>query len=522
MNDVADLAAHRALVERLARPEAWFEPVEGFERIETHISSVVLAGPYALKLKKPLRLEFLDFSTAALRRHSCDEELRINRRTAPQLYLRVVALTGSAQQPRIDGLGEPFEWGVLMRRFDNAGLLDRLARDGRLGGSQVDALAACIARMHGDEPASPAGFGDPASIARWAEDNLRELQRDGRDDERERLDALARWTHETHAHLAPLMAQRRAGGFVREGHGDLHLGNIVLLDGQPVPFDAIEFNPALRHLDVIDDVSFTFMDVWAHGRPDLAWRLISGYLGHTGDYAGAPLLRWYAVYRALVRAKVAGLRARQGGDDAAGTRRLHLDLAERLQRAPQPWLVVMFGLSGSGKSTVAQGLVESLGAVCVRSDVERKRLFGLAPTERVGDEAALYRTEATARTYDRLGEAAAALLRGRINAIVDAACLRRHERDALRAVAAQRGARFVIVECTAPDAVLRQRVVQRAAQGRDASDATLDVLSLQQRVGEPLAADERADAVRIDTDVAVASLQHRCRALAAGWAGISA
>jgi predicted kinase len=181
----------------------------------------------------------------------------------------------------------------------------------------------------------------------------------------------------------------------------------------------------------------------------------------------------------------------------------------------------MFGLSGSGKSTVAQGLVESVGAVCVRSDVERKRLFGLAPTERVGDEAALYRTEATARTYDRLGEAAAALLRGRINAIVDAACLRRHERDALRAVAAQLGARFVIVECTAPDAVLQHRVVQRAAQGRDASDATLDVLSLQQRVGEPLAADERADAVRVDTDVPVSALEERCRALGLEWRGLS-
>jgi aminoglycoside phosphotransferase family enzyme/predicted kinase len=521
MNDVADLVAHRALVDRLARPEAWFEPVDGFERIETHISSVVLAGPYALKLKKPLRLDFLDFSTAALRRHSCDEELRINRRTAPQLYLRVVALTGSPQQPRIDGPGEPFEWGVLMRRFDNTGRLDRLAREQRLCGPQVDALAACIARMHGEEPASPAGFGEPAGVRRWAEDNLRELQQDGRGDEHGRLEDLARWTREAHAQLAPLMAQRRADGFVREGHGDLHLGNIVLLDGQPVPFDAIEFNPALRHLDVIDDVSFTFMDLWAHGRPDLAWRLISGYFAHTGDYGGAPLLRWYAVYRALVRAKVAGLRALQGGVDAAGARQLHLDLAERLQRAPQPWLVVTFGLSGSGKSTVAQLLVESLGAVCVRSDVERKRLFGLAPTERSADDAGLYGTEATARTYARLGEAAGALLRGRISAIVDAACLRRHERDGLRAVAARLGARCVIVECTAPDAVLRQRLVQRAAHGHDASDATLDVLRLQHRISEPLAADELADAVRIETDVPAPTLEQHCRRLVVAWMGAS-
>lgn len=520
------LDRHRVLARRLCRADAWFEPVAGFEMIETHISTLVLAGPYALKLKKPVALDFVDFSTLAQRKHFCEEELRINRRTAPSLYLRVLPVTGSLDAPLLDGEGAAIEWALLMRRFDNALLLDRLAKAGRLTAAQIDVLARRVAALHDMASPSPAPFGDAPVALRWATDNLHALAAHPlAAAERDRMAALEQWTLQRHAALAALMTERRAQGRVREGHGDLHLGNIVLLDGEPVPFDAIEFNPELRHIDVLSDVAFTFMDLLAHRLPALAWRLLSGYLQATGDHAGAPLLRWFAVYRALVRAKVALLRAAQGGSadaSALAAYREHLDLAEALAAPALPLLVMTTGLSGSGKSTVARALVESLGAVCVRSDVERKRLYGLAATERPADTAVLYGAEATARTYTRLGELARALIEGGIPAIVDAAFLRRSERDAMRSLARQLGVRCVVVECTAPEPVLRERLSHRAAHEADASDATGTVLDLQLQVREPLADDELAGAARIDTDVTPDRLAVRCVELAQAWTAAGA
>ena len=515
------LERHRALAQRLCRGDAWFEPVAGFELIETHISTLVLAGPYALKLKKPVALDFVDFSTLAQRKRFCEEELRINRRTAPSLYLRVLPVTGSLDAPRLDGQGAAIEWALLMRRFDNALLLDRLAKAGRLTSAQIDVLAQRVAALHGMESPSPAPFGDPAIALRWAADNLHALAAHPLAAvERDRVARLERWTLRRHATLAALMAERRTQGRVREGHGDLHLGNIVLLEGEPVPFDAIEFNPELRHIDVLSDIAFTFMDLLAHRLPALAWRILNGYLEATGDHVGAPLLRWFAVYRALVRAKVALLRAAQDGSadaSALAAYRQHLGLAEALAAPAPPLLVLTTGLSGGGKSTVARELVESVGAVCVRSDVERKRLHGLAANERPADTAQLYGAEATERTYARLGELARALIEGGIPAIVDAAFLRRSERDAMRSLARGLGVRCVVVECTAPEPVLRERLARRTAQGTDASDATGRVLDLQLRAREPLADDELGTAVRIDTDMAPARMAARCLELARAW-----
>jgi aminoglycoside phosphotransferase family enzyme/predicted kinase len=517
---------HRTLAQRLCRADAWFEPVKGFELIETHISTLVLAGPYALKLKKPVALDFVDFSTLAQRKHFCEEELRINRRTAPTLYLRVLPVTGSLDAPRLEGAGKPIEWALLMRRFDNALLLDRLAKVGRLTPAQIDVLAQRVAALHELASPSPSPLGDAAITLRWATDNLHAVAAHPlAAAARDRMTGLERWTRQRHAMLAGLMTERQARGRVREGHGDLHLGNIVLLDGAPVPFDAIEFNPELRHIDVLSDIAFTFMDLLAHRLPALAWRLLNGYLEATGDYAGAPLLRWFAAYRALVRAKVALLRAAQdvGAADpsAFAAFRDHLALAEALAAPPPPMLVLTTGLSGSGKTTVARTLVESVGGVSVRSDVERKRLFGLAATDRPADTEQFYGTQATARTYARLAELARSLIDGGIPAIVDAAFLRRSERDALRELAQRLGLRCIVVECTAPEPVLRKRLAHRSAQGADASDATVAVLDLQLRVREPLTDDECAHAVRVETDVAPADLAARCAELARAWLALS-
>lgn len=514
------LERHHRLVHGLCRPEAWPAPAPtSFETIETHLSTVLLAGGWALKLKKPIALDFVDFSTPERRRHFCLEELRLNRRTAAAWYVDVLPVTGTLEAPRLGGAGEPLDWALRMRRFDQALLLDRLAADGALTGAQVDALAQAVAAFHAALPASPACWGDPATALRFARDNLKALA--AARIEPDAVAALAAWTDDRLAAIAPTLERRRAQGFVREGHGDLHLGNVAWLDGAPVPFDALEFDPALRHVDVLDDAAFTFMDLLDHGLPALAWRWLSGYLEHGGDYLGLPVLRWFAVYRALVRAKVAAIRAAQA-DASPAERAAALDAASRrtalghaLASPPAPLLVLMTGVSGSGKSAIAAMLVEALGAVRVRSDVERKRLHGLAPTARVADTASLYGPAATRRTYARLADAARAALDGGVDAIVDAAFLRRDERDAMRALARSRGVRCIVVECTAPDAVLAQRLRARERANTDASDATVDVLALQQRVREPLAADEVA--LVVDTDAPLAALRVRVDVIASGW-----
>ena len=514
------LERHHRLVHGLCRPEAWPAPAPtSFETIETHLSTVVLAGAWALKLKKPIALDFVDFSTLERRHHFCAEELRLNRRTAAAWYVDVLPVTGTLDAPRLGGDGEPLEWALRMRRFDQALLLDRLAADGALTGAQIDALAQAVAAFHAALPPSPAAWGDPATVLRFARDNLRSLAAAGV--ERDAVAALAAWTERRFAAIAPRLERRRAQGCVREGHGDLHLGNIAWLDGAPVPFDALEFDPALRHVDVLNDAAFTFMDLLDHGLPALAWRWLSGYLEAGGDYAGLPLLRWFAAYRALVRAKVAAIRATQADaspperDAALAAARRRIALARTLAAPPAPLLVLTTGVSGSGKSTVAAMLVEALGAVRVRSDVERKRLHGLASTARVADRASLYGRTATLRTYARLADAARAALDGGIDAIVDAAFLRRDERDAMRALARSHGVRCVIVECTAPAPVLAQRLAARERANTDASDATVDVLAMQQRVREPLAADEGA--LVVDTDAPLPALRARVDAIVAGW-----
>ena len=506
------LDEHHALVDTLQRSLG-----EGTERIETHISTLLLSGGFAYKLRKPLALGFLDFSTAGRRRADCEEELRLNRRTAPQLYLDVLPVFGPAAQARFgraDEAGEPIDWLLRMRRFDNDGLLDRLAARGELTDTLIDALATRVASFHDALPASPAAYGDPQAVLSWARANFEALGG-------EAPAALRDWTEREFARIAPLLALRRAQGFVREGHGDLHLGNIVRIDGEPLPFDGIEFNAALRHTDTMADLAFTFMDLWRHGLPRLAWRFASGCAEHTGDYGGLALLPFFAVYRALVRAQVASLRLGQAGNEnasAAARAALARDLrvAGELSLLPQaqPKLVLSCGLSGSGKSTVALALLQPLGAVRIRSDVERKRLAGVAITARPTNEQArqLYSRAMNTRTYARLQSLAQALLRAGLNVIVDAAALRRCERDDLRALATAEGARFVLVECTAPEAVLRKRIARRMAAGHDASDATLEVLDFQLGIREPVAIDEAARSMPTDCDAA--TLAARCEALA--------
>lgn len=518
------LQEYEALITGLLRPGAYPETIDRVERIDTHISTVLLAGEHAYKLRKPLRLGFLDFSTLERRYQDCLEELRLNRRTAPQIYLDVVAIVGPRSAPRIvhdfDGTREvSLEFAVRMRRFDPSLAFDRLAQGHRLTADHVDRLAGAVAELHSRAKPVQAGFDARETDKRWIDENFTELRdRVHSAADRARIDTLAQWASAEQRARATLAAGRVRNGRVRECHGDLHLGNIVLLDDTPVLFDAIEFNAGLRFIDVMSDVAFTFMDLIDHGLPSLAWRFISAYLEHTGDYQGLALLRLYAVYRALVRAKVALIRQQQPQVAQHARLREHtsfehyLALAERLTATGRGAIVVMTGLSGSGKSTVARCLAEAIGGVTIRSDIERKRMFGIAPL--ASSDGTIYAADANVRTYERLEALAAILVAAEVPAVIDAACLRRHERRRLHDLASDLGVPHWLVVCEAPAEVLRARVRLRAAAATDPSEANEEVLERQFEWREPLAADEQTDAIVIDTALDEAGLRRECERVA--------
>lgn len=519
------------LIQALTRPDAYPYAVTSIELIETHISWVLLAGPYAYKIKKPVVLPFANFGSLAQRRRLCREELRLNHRLAPSIYLRVVPITGSAAHPHIESRGRAIEYAVKMRRFDQAALFDHILARGALTRSHIDHLAARIAAFHDVARTTRATrYGTPRRVMQTALDNFPALRAHADVTRRAELRELEAWTHAAFTQLAPTFAARHRNGWIRECHGDLHLGNIALVDAEPTPFDCIEFNPALRWIDVIDEVAFLVMDLMDRGRGDLGYRFLDRYLALTGDYAGAAVLRFYAVYRALVRAKVHDLRARQArNSDPRGARRLqatvehYLRLALHMIRARHPFLILMHGLSGSGKSRIAEALLEPLGALRLRSDVERKRLYGLAHSASSGSglNTGIYDRNATSQTYRRLGELAEATLRAGYPVIVDAAFLARWLRDAMYAIAERAGVPAWIVACDAPVAVLRSRIAARAAAGTDPSEATGAVLDAQIAAADPLGQDEVARSISCNTGgqerdtvaTCVAGIARRVRAL---------
>lgn len=445
-------------------------PPDQVQVVETHISWVLLAGEHAYKFKKPVVLPFLDYGSPERRRADCEAELRLNRRYAPGLYLEVV-----------DFDGEP---AVKMRRFDEALRLDHVCARGELTPAHLSDLARAIADFHADAAVAPAAsrHGEPAQVLAQALESFDELE-PLLPAEAGRLAGLRGWTATEFERLRPVIARRRSEGRVRECHGDLHLGNIVLLDSRPVPFDCIEFNEDFRWIDTASEIAFTYVDLLDHDQPGLAGWLLNEWLVWSGDFGALAVLRWYAVYRALVRAKVAAIR---GSPDEAVA---YLDLAGRLTRTPAPVLTITFGLSGSGKTTRSTALLladPQAATIRLRSDVERKRLFGLSADASSGGS--IYTQEANRRTYGRLADLAGEVLAEGWSVLVDAAFLRRAERDAFRQLAISRGLPFRLLACEAPPAELARRL---AARRGDASEADASVLAAQRQWLEPLGDDER-------------------------------
>ena len=440
--------------------------------VETHISWVLLTQEYAFKIKKPLTLPFLDYGTPEKRRTCCETELTLNRRFAPDLYLGVVDLAG-----------EP---AVHMRRFAEEQRLDHVSAHGDLTGQHLTQLARDLVAFQAQAAVSGKEFGTPDVIRFDALENFDELDR-LLPDEATRLAGLRRWTEAEWQRHESVFAHRHAASFVREGHGDLHLGNLVMLGDRVVPFDGIEFNERLRHIDVASEIAFTLLDLLCHGRPGLAHWLLDAWLAWSGDFGALDVLRYSLVYRAVVRAKVAALRNTAGEANEAEE---YLALAQRLSAPASPSLNITFGPSGCGKTYASSRVLATAGflhTVRVRSDIERKRLFGLAPD--AASDGTIYTLEATQRTYARLHDLAEHALQAGWSVIVDAAFLRRTERDVFRQLAARFEAPFAILAPTASRDEMAQRLGERQ---NDASEATVDILEKQLGWLEPLGPDEKA------------------------------
>ncbi|MCF8177977.1 MAG: AAA family ATPase [Sulfuritalea sp.] len=493
------------LIKKLIDPRWYAHPVDRVELVETHASWLLLAGDFAYKIKKPVTLPFLDYGTLQLREKFCRAELVLNRRLAADLYLDAVPIGGTPEQPRI-GEMPAIEWAVRMRRFDESGRLDRRAERGDLLPSHLTQLAVTLSEFQ--QIAAAAGpdnrFGKPEQILATARENFVELRQLLPSSDQQHVEGLARWTEEEFAHRATTFAARKNGGFVREGHGDLHLGNLVLIDGRVVPFDCIEFNEDFRWNDPASEIAFVWMDLLDHGRPGLAAWFLNAWLEQGGDFQALAVLRFYAVYRAVVRAKIAALRA-QHEDTEQGARELdtardYLQLAQGIAVPPAPTFYISCGLSGSGKTTASSArlldpaLAQSGSIVRLRSDVERKRLFGLAPLESSGSvvDGGIYTPEATAATFARLYRLAGEFIGAGWSVIVDAAFLRRRERAEFHALADKLGVEFGILLSEAPVAELRRRLQARSG---DASEATVAVLERQLEWFEPLDEEERSFAV---------------------------
>lgn len=454
------------------------------ERIDTHASIVFLAGDHALKLKRAVRYDYLDFSTREIRRLMCEKELILNRRTAPAIYEQVAPITREADgRLALAGRGAAVDWLVRMRRFDQDALLDRLAERGALPLSYMASLGEAIGRLHRQaEPRSD--HGGVEGMRRVVTGNARSFE-DAPEGLLDRVESRRIVGHQMRLleHHAPRLEARRQQGYVRYCHGDLHLRNLVLLEGTPTLFDGIEFNEDLACIDVHYDLAFLLMDLWRRGLRQHANAAWNAYLASTIDFGGLPLSPLFLSCRAAIRAKTSLTTASLADDDSARTEarrmaREYLTLAGRLL-APEPSvLIAIGGLSGSGKSTVASALASHVGgapgAVVVRSDVIRKWLSGVEPTARLGP--ASYNAEQSQRVYEAVVQRCRVVADTGHAAVADAVFGHAAQRDAIRACAAGARVPFVGVWLDAPRDVLLERV---AARTGDASDADGDVVVQQ-------------------------------------------
>ncbi len=482
--------------------------------VETHISWVILTGNFAYKFKKPVDFGFLDFTNLQQRKELCHTECRLNRRYAPDLYLGVVALVETEAGLRL--VDEPAEdniidYAVKMRQFDADQLYSHRLIQGQITELDMMALGEKIADFHNQlAPASlESEYGAPENILQPIEQNFVQMGVRCADESMlAQLEALKRWSINQFETLSPVFQQRKTQGFIRECHGDLHLGNIAQIDGKPVPFDGIEFNASLRWIDVINEIAFLVMDLEEHNQGRLANLFLNTYLEFTGDYEGVRLLTFYKVYRALVRAKVCLIRAEQEGLEGGQKEQLmrsfrnYLELAHGYTLPARQFLAITHGVSGTGKTTAARYVCSRTGAIHLRSDVERKRICGLSPRERSNSKTGggIYTRDMTQKTFARLETLSRVLIKGGYSVVVDATFLHQPVRTHFFELARRLHMPFKILDCSLDEQTIRERLTSRLDHGRDASEATIAVMEQQVRDQDFLSEIENRHAIHLDTE----------------------
>jgi len=494
----------------LLSPSAYPHPVQAVQLVETHISWVLLTGRFAYKIKRPVALPFVDLRSPEHREYLCHEEVRLNRRFAPELYLGVCKITAAGHGATLDGSGPVIEHAVKMLQFERGAELDVLLESHGIIPRELGEFGRELARLHFKlpyEPPNPA-WGQPEAVRDVILRNLDESIEASsgfadvsklhglREALGRRLGAAARW-----------LAERYAGGKIRECHGDLHCSNVVRRQACLLPFDCLEFEPSLRWIDVADEIAFLLSDLDSRNRPAHSQAFLSGYLEEGGDYQACRFLDLYKAHRSLVRAKVAALSAagsaeRRVIDRAHERYDTHIRCAYASLTDKRPLLILMSGLSGSGKTWLARRLALPFNAVHLRSDIERKRLAGLGACEQSGSGlgAGLYSSEVSARLHRHLLDCAESALVGGYTTIVDAAFGRRADRGRFAELGQHLRITTCLIHCHAPVEVLRSRIEERARQGGDPSEADLAVLEWQRSHHEPLQADESLDAFEAASD----------------------
>ena len=504
---MATIQYHQTLVKNLLQHCNGKQLDKPAELIETHISSVILSGEFAYKIKKPVNFGFLDFTQLNDRKRFCEEEVRLNSRLAPEIYIATVAITGSMQNPEFEGKGQIIDYAVKMRRFNQSSMLDRLLEQGKMEPDTIDSLADRIAGFHQsiEVASSDSSFASATLVLQPMLQNFEQILATlSRIDDRKGLQQLLQWTTNQFEQLKSLLEIRRQEGFIRECHGDMHLGNMFLSDDKVIIFDGIEFNEALRWIDVMSEVAFITMDLNARGADFYAQRLLNRYLEISGDYDGLKLLRFYQVYRAMVRAKVARLNLQQVNPGDHKRAQLesqyqnYIQLALKFTLTSAPSIFLMYGFSASGKSTVSSQLLERLGAIRIRSDRERKRLFGNSDSNKEELNAGIYNPELTDKTYQHLLVLSESIVSSGFSVIVDATFLKASQRSPFQQLATRLEIPFRVLQLKASLQSLHRRLQERNQHAGNISDATEDVIRQQLSLEEPLV--EHEPRTVIDTD----------------------
>ena len=470
------------LVSSLLEKNRYPHAARAVRLIETHISWILLAGRYAYKIKKAVHLDFLDFSSLEARHFYCEEEIRLNGRLAGEIYLDVIPIGGSPESPIIGGL-PAIEYAVRMKRFPMKNAFDRLAEKGLLKPVHLDLLAEKMAAFHASLLPAEVDSGYGMGMQDVMRKTFGGLKKYVRKD----LSSLEKGMGDECVSLEAFFSRRLKEGYVRECHGDLHLGNIVLFKEKPVPFDCIEFDPKLRWIDLMNEIAFTVMDLLHHGLDGLAFRFLNAYLERTGDYGGVKALRFHLANRAVVRAMVEAIRSES--DTPSCSR--HLALACNCLKGRKPFLVITHGLPGSGKTTFSQTALERLKAIRIRSDVERKRMAGLSQYDRShsGLFSGIYSPGFSKTVYSRLLDLARELLESGYPVIVDAAFLDGPARSRFMDLANSLSIPFAIASMSASNP--ESRIMRRLGAGNDASDADLAVLEAKKASADPLSREEQ-------------------------------